>query len=62
MAHCAWCGDPGDENGSHKTCPKHSAWLWTQLANRRTKRAEAHISGAKTKSLVAQTSVVLVAL
>lgn len=23
--HCAWCGDPPDEHGSHGICPEHAA-------------------------------------
>lgn len=30
--HCAWCGDPGDENGSHTICAAHTTALLAQLA------------------------------
>ncbi|MBV9688397.1 MAG: hypothetical protein JO202_01680 [Ktedonobacteraceae bacterium] len=29
--HCAWCGDPGDANGSHGICPKHKAGQWARF-------------------------------
>lgn len=33
--HCAWCGDPPDEHGSHGICAFHSAQIAEQAAARR---------------------------
>lgn len=38
MGNCAWCGDPGDENGSHGICPTHLADMMAQLDARRAAR------------------------
>jgi hypothetical protein len=39
--HCAWCGDPGDEYGSHTICPKHEAQMLAAAAERRRSRGRA---------------------
>lgn len=36
--HCAWCGDPGDENGSHTICSFHEAQMLAAMAERRRSR------------------------
>ncbi len=38
--NCAWCGDPGDENGSHSICDTHATELTEQLAARRAARQD----------------------
>lgn len=36
--HCAWCGDPPDEHGSHGICPEHAAQIAAQAQARRERR------------------------
>lgn len=35
---CAWCGGPGDANGSHRICPGHDALERAKLARARARR------------------------
>jgi hypothetical protein len=48
MENCAWCGDPGDENGSHGICPTHLADMMAQLETRRAARQATDESGQQT--------------
>ena len=36
--HCAWCGDPGDVNGSHSICERHAQELRHQWQVRKAAR------------------------
>lgn len=40
-AHCAWCGDPPDEYGSHGICAFHAEQMLAQMATRRRSRGQA---------------------
>ena len=37
-AHCAWCGDPPDRNGSHGICAFHKAQMLATSAARVERR------------------------
>jgi len=37
-AHCAWCGDPPDRNGSHSICEYHAEQVAQQSAARQSRR------------------------
>lgn len=39
-AHCAWCGDPSDEFGSHGICAFHQTQMLEQAAERRRSRGQ----------------------
>ena len=36
--HCAWCGDPPDEYGSHGICAFHAEQMAQQVQVRRSRR------------------------
>lgn len=38
--HCAWCGDPPDENGSHGICDFHAKQMVAQAQARRRSRGQ----------------------
>lgn len=40
-AHCAWCGDPPDDYGSHGICAFHAEQMLAQMATRRRSRGNA---------------------